>query len=128
MVDASADRIVVVVVDDSARRALARLLRSRGFEVTTFGSAAELLAADVPGDAVLVVDVRVPAFDGVALCERLRAAGRDLPTVFVTAHGRKGPGSPALRGAPILQKPVDAGSLVDAIAVARGRSLRRATR
>ena len=54
----------VLVVDDDAavRRALMRLLRSEGFEATSFGSAEELLAAARPDGAAtcLVVDLRMP--------------------------------------------------------------------
>ncbi len=42
---AAAGRILVVDDDASVCRALARLLRSYGYEVTTFGSAAEVLAS-----------------------------------------------------------------------------------
>jgi CheY-like chemotaxis protein len=123
MVDAAAGRILVVDDDASACRALARLLRSFGFGVTTFGSAAEVLAAGPPDDALcLVADVRMPGMGGVELCERLRASGRDIPTVFVTAHGTERLRSPVLQGAPVLQKPVDAEHLVAAIDFACRRS------
>jgi FixJ family two-component response regulator len=113
---------LVLVVDDDASvcRALSRLLRSYGFEVRTYGSAAALLADGPPPEAVcLVVDVRMPDLGGVELCERLHAAGRALPTVFVTAHGTEGLQSLAVHGAPVLQKPVAAERLVAAIATAR---------
>lgn len=109
-------RILVVDDDDSVCRALARLLRSYGYQVKTFGSAAELLASGPPDDAAcLVTDVRMPEMGGIELCEQLQAAGRGLPTVFVTAHGIDELQSLVLQGAPILQKPVDAEKLVTAI-------------
>ncbi len=129
MVDAAAGRILVVDDDESVCRALARLLRSFGYDVQTFGSAAELLAAGLPGDTLcLVVDVRMPVMDGVALSEHLHASGRDVPTVFVTAHRTDGLRSLALQGAPILQKPVDAEQLVRAIGAACRGALRRPRR
>ena len=116
MAGAGAGRILVVDDDASVCRALARLLRSYGYEVDTFGSAAELLASGPPADALcLVTDVRMPGLGGVELCEQLHAAGRDLPCVFVTAHGTEGLRSLVLQGAPILQKPVAAEQLVAAI-------------
>ena len=109
-------RIVVVDDDASVCRALARLLRSYGYEVETFGSAAELLAAGPPPDTLcLVTDVRMPGMGGVELCEALHAAGRDVPTVFVTAHGTEDLRSLVLQDAPVLQKPVAAEQLVAAI-------------
>ncbi len=124
----AAGRILVVDDDASVCRALARLLRSYGFEVATFGSAAEVLASGPPEDAIcLVADVRMPEMGGVELVEQLHASGRDLPTVFVTAHGTEGLRSLVLEGAPVLQKPVDGEQLVQAIDRVRQRRL-RATR
>ena len=80
----------VYVVDDdpSMRRALERMFRTVGFAVEIFDSAAALLAHDresVPCCAVL--DVHMPAVDGLALHARLREAGRTVPVVFITGHG-----------------------------------------
>jgi FixJ family two-component response regulator len=121
-------RILVVDDDASVCRALARLLRSYGFEVATFGSAADVLASGSLADAVcLVADLRMPEMTGVELVETLHASGRDLPTVFVTAHGTEGLRSLVLEGAPVLLKPVDGEQLVQAIDRVRQRKL-RATR
>ncbi len=129
MAGAPAGRILVVDDDASVCRALARLLRSYGHEVETFGSAAEVLAAGPPADALcLVTDVRMPGMGGVELCEQLHAAGRDLPTVFVTAHGTEGLRSVVLEGAPILQKPVAAEQLlaaIDSVTRKAARAVRR---
>jgi len=119
MVD-PAGRILVVDDDDSVCRALARLLRSFSFDVTTFGSAAELLAAGVPDDAVcLVADVRMPGMGGVELCEQLHASGQELPTVFITAHGTEDMRSLMLQRYPVLEKPVASDRLVQAIEATR---------
>jgi len=116
----AAGRILVVDDDASVCRALARLLRSFGFEVRTFGSAAELLGAGPPDDAVcLVADVRMPKMGGLELSEQLHATGHDVPTVFITAHGTEDLRSPVLRGTQILQKPVSADALLAAIDQAR---------
>ncbi len=129
MAGAPAGRILVVDDDASVCRALARLLRSYGHEVETFGSAAEVLAAGPPADALcLVTDVRMPGMGGVELCEQLHAAGRDLPTVFVTAHGTEGLRSVVLQDAPILQKPVSAEQLLAAIESVTRKAARAARR
>jgi FixJ family two-component response regulator len=111
----AARRILLVDDDPSVRRALSRLLRSYGFEVTAFASAAELLAAGPPQAACLVADVRMPEMGGVELVEHLQASGRDIPTVFITAHGTEGLRSMVLESAPVLQKPVDGDAIVAAI-------------
>lgn len=129
MADAPAGRILVVDDDESVCRALARLLRSYGYEVTTFGSAAGLLAAGPPADTLcLVTDVRMPDMGGVELCEQLHASGRAVPTVFITAHGMEDLRSLVLHGAPVLQKPVDAERLIQAIETARRTGVRAAGR
>jgi FixJ family two-component response regulator len=108
-------RILLVDDDPSVRRALVRLLRSYGFDVSAFASAAELLAAGPPDAECLVADVRMPEMGGVELVEHLQASGRDLPTVFITAHGTDGLRSIVLETSPILQKPVDGDAIVAAI-------------
>jgi FixJ family two-component response regulator len=123
------ERVLVVDDDASVCRALARLLRSFGFEVMTFASAAELLASGPPPDACcLVADVRMPEMGGIELREHLRAIGKDLPTVFMTAHGLEGVRSRVLEGAPVLQKPLEAEALVEAIESVSRRSSRHARR
>jgi FixJ family two-component response regulator len=72
--------------DESLRRALARAIRQAGFEVEAFGSAEDLLARGVPeGEVCLVLDVGLPGIDGIELKRALASAGRDLPTIFITA-------------------------------------------
>ena len=78
----------MLLVDDdhSLRRALVRTLRLEGFDVTGYASVEALLAAGVPErDACLVLDVNMPGIDGIAFKRSLVEAGRDLPTVFITA-------------------------------------------
>jgi FixJ family two-component response regulator len=85
----SDDPIVFVVDDDpSVRSSTQRLLRSVGFDVETFGSAAEFLArpaAERP--ACLVLDVHLPGQSGLDLQRDLVAAGVGIPIVFVTGQG-----------------------------------------
>jgi FixJ family two-component response regulator len=79
--------VVLVDDDDSVRRALARLLRAAGYEVTTFASARDFLArADCQLAACLVLDIRMPGQSGLDLYESLVDAGYRIPTVFITGH------------------------------------------
>jgi len=86
--DVAAVRSVLIVDDDpDVVRTFARMLRSSGYEVLTeldAESALRRLAADHP-DAALV-DLRLPAVDGVAFMRRLRAqeADRRTPVAIVT--------------------------------------------
>jgi len=81
---------IVFVVDDdpSVRRSTERLVRSAGFEVKTFGSAAEFLESPQPeGPACLVLDVRMPGRSGLDLQRELTGSGIQIPIIFVTGHG-----------------------------------------
>ncbi|MFF4546827.1 response regulator transcription factor [Streptomyces sp. NPDC001435] len=78
----------VLVVDDDAaiRRSLERGLRLSGFAVRTApdGLGALAAVADGPPD-VLVLDVSMPGMSGIEVCARLRADGRDLPVLMLSA-------------------------------------------
>jgi two-component system response regulator FixJ len=80
---------VVAIVDDDAslRRALARLLRTVGWQAVTFASAEAFLQADpqMPIDC-LVLDVWLPGMSGVALLEHLVALGSTLPVILITGR------------------------------------------
>lgn len=45
-----------------------------------------LRLAETNSYAVLIVDVSMPVLDGLGLCERLRAGGRDVPLLLLTAR------------------------------------------
>jgi FixJ family two-component response regulator len=81
----------VFVVDDDAsmRSSLARLLRSADLAVETYASADEFLASDAWGrrPGCLVLDVRMPGLDGLALQEELLSRDDTLPIIFITGHG-----------------------------------------
>jgi FixJ family two-component response regulator len=79
-------RIVLVDDDDSLRRALARTLHRAGYDVEAYRSAEDVAAANPCwSDACLVLDVDLPGMDGIAFRHRLAVAGRDVPTVYITA-------------------------------------------
>jgi FixJ family two-component response regulator len=80
--------ISVVDDDDSVRDSLARLVRSVGFRVRVFGSAEEFLSAGEGRTAdCLILDIRMPGMSGLELQRELSATDRDLPVIFITAHG-----------------------------------------
>jgi two-component system OmpR family response regulator len=79
----------VLVVDDeeAITDLVAMALRYEGFDVDTArsGQAALTKVALDPPD-LLVLDVMLADIDGFAVCERLRAAGHGVPTLFLTAR------------------------------------------
>jgi two-component system, LuxR family, response regulator FixJ len=113
-------RLVAIVDDDaSVRRSMGRLVRSLGYRAETFGTAGEFFdsgLADAAG--CLILDVRMPGMDGLALQRRLAEDGRAIPIVFITARASEDEERQALHGGAIafLRKPVDKDSLVQAIA------------
>jgi FixJ family two-component response regulator len=110
--------VLLVDDDDSLRRALVRTLRVEGFDVTGYASVEALLAAGVPErDACLVLDVNLPGIDGIAFKRTLVEAGRDLPTVFITALGPEDVSGPLAALAPVavLFKPFKNEDLLAAI-------------
>ncbi len=86
-----ARRVLVVDDDDAVRRAVARALTLHGYRVTVAEGGAEalrLLALDAPD--VVVLDVAMPAPDGLDVCRRLRAAGDRRPVLMLTARDAVG--------------------------------------
>lgn len=110
--------MLLVDDDESLRRALARTIRLAGFDVDAFGSVEALLAEGVPDDhACLVLDVDLPGIGGIELKRTLAEAGRDLPTIFITAleSAEVGESLAALAPIAVLYKPFDKKALLDAI-------------
>lgn len=80
--------ISVVDDDDSVRESLRGLIRSVGFAVEVFPSAEEFLKSDcLDNTDCLILDVRMPAMNGLELQRELVECGREIPVVFITAHG-----------------------------------------
>ena len=80
-------RILVVDDEPALRAALQRALRLEGFDVTLAedGDAAlRLVQRDAP--ELVVLDVLMPALDGLAVCRRLRRAGDRTPVLMLTAR------------------------------------------
>jgi FixJ family two-component response regulator len=118
MVAPSPPLSVAVVEDDPpVRRALARLLSVAGFDVETFASAEEFIAA-LPGatPACVVLDAHLPKMGGLDLHGHLRRAGDRTGIVFITADHELA-ASDVMRntGAPCLSKPLDEDALLAAI-------------
>jgi FixJ family two-component response regulator len=115
--------VLLVDDDESLRRALARTVRLAGFEVEAFGSVEALLARGVrEHDACLVLDVDLPGIGGIELKRTLVEAGRDLPTIFITALGADAVDEllAALAPVAVLHKPFNKEDLLAAIGRACG--------
>ena len=121
-----ADAVISVVDDDeSVRKSLHRLLRSMGFQVRTYPSALDFLhQGPLHGHGCVIVDVRMPAMNGLDLQKRLAIAGVSLPVIFMTAYEDPGVRAQAMQAGALafLQKPFSDPSLMDAVCCALQRS------
>jgi FixJ family two-component response regulator len=124
----SVSSMVFVVDDDqSVREALSSLIRSIGLDVETYASAHEYLRRPPrQSPACLVLDVRMPGLSGLDLQRELAHQGREIPIIFVTAHGDIPMTVKAMKAgaAEFLSKPFRDQDLLDAIcqALARDRA------
>jgi FixJ family two-component response regulator len=80
--------LVSVVEDDEfVRESVRRLMRSLGYRVEAFASAADFLASpSLAETACLIADVNMPAMTGIELYRRLSDVGRAIPTILMTAY------------------------------------------
>ena len=103
--------LVSVVEDDRFfRESMRRLMRSLGYSVEAFPSAADFLASPrLIETACLIADVHLPAMSGVELYRRLIDTGYAIPTILVTAYPDDDVRARALNDGVVcyLRKPVD---------------------
>ena len=103
--------LISVVEDDQLfRESMRTLMRSLGYKVEAFASAADFLASDRLGEtACLIADVNMPAMTGIELYRHLQHSNLTVPTILVTAYGDDDVESRVLKDGVVcyLRKPVD---------------------
>lgn len=114
------EEIVIHIVDDdeSVRMALGRLLRSVGYGIRPYASAAEFLKATLPdAPGCIVLDVRLPGLSGLELQEHLNKVDLDLPLVLMSGHGDVPMSVRAMKAGAIdfLTKPFRDQDMLDAV-------------
>jgi FixJ family two-component response regulator len=121
----------VLIVDDDPefRDSVGRLLRSVGLNTQQFSSVSDFLNAEPSdGPTCLVLDIRMPGGSGLELQRDLAAANRQVPIIFITAHGDIPMTVQAMKGGAIefLTKPFRDQELLDAVeaGLARDRARR----
>ena len=117
--------ISIVDDDESVRNALKSLIDSVGFRAEVFDSGEKFLNSPYLSQTdCLIADVRMPGMSGLELQDRLSAAGRSIPIVFISAHDDKEARDRGLRAGAIdfLQKPFSEDSLLGAISVCLDKS------
>jgi len=123
---------VLIVDDDPALLAAlpeALRLRMAGVTVDTADSGAAALDRIAARDyEAIVIDVKMPGMDGLALLAEIRARRPDTPVLMITGHGEHALAIQALRGGAydFIQKPIDRDHFVAALSRAmRAHALNR---
>lgn len=80
-------RVLLVEDDPSVRRAVARALRTSGFDVTAVADGEQVLSVlTAVRPDVLVTDVSMPGMDGLEVVRTLRVRGVQVPALVVSAR------------------------------------------
>jgi FixJ family two-component response regulator len=108
--------LVSVVEDDKFfRESMRRLMRSFGYLVEVFPSAADFLASPrLLETACLISDVQMPVMSGLELYQNLIDTGHAIPTILITAYPNDADRDRALDDGVVcyLSKPVDETRLI----------------
>ena len=115
---ASGYTVFIVEDDQSVRDALGLLLGLKGYPVAMFENAETFLKTYRPESCgCLLIDIRMPGMDGLALQRRLLERDCKIPTIVMTGHGDVESAREAFRAHAVdfLEKPVDHTKLVSAI-------------
>jgi FixJ family two-component response regulator len=117
--------LLVSVVEDDLffRESMRRLMRSLGYTVETFSSAADFLASPRLLETVcLISDVQMPEMGGLDLHRNLIDAGHAIPTILITAYPNDTDRARALDDGVVgyLGKPVDETRLKECLRAALG--------
>jgi FixJ family two-component response regulator len=122
---ATSPLISIVDDDDSLRNSLANLVRSAGFRSQGFSSADAFLSSKQAREtACLILDVRMPAMNGLDLQRHLLAADWRLPIIFITSHADNEARARALEAGAVdfLYKPCREEELLSALEAALHKS------
>lgn len=116
---------MIAVVDDdmSLREALAGLLSAYGYRIDAYASGLDLLVSPKLGDyALFILDVQMPAIDGLQLQEEILQTGVSAPIIFLTSAIDPEVRRRALSmgAAAFLGKPFQGGELLAQLDVALG--------
>lgn len=114
-------RISIIEDDESLRLALVGLMKCVGYSASGYESAEQFLenGAGSTSDCV-ITDIHLPGLSGIELTERLRAGGRQVPVIAITARS-----DPALEqkamasgAACFLKKPFEMDELIACVEAA----------
>lgn len=101
-------RILLVDDDPGLRQALEFRLGIEGFVVNSFESGEAVIQESAfPEWGCLVLDWRLPGFDGLQTLQRLRQRNVQLPAILITSNpGSDLQAAAAAAGVPVVEKPL----------------------
>ena len=108
--------IAIVDDDEPVREAMKTLVRSLGYNASTFGSADEFLNSEQVDDtSCLITDLHMPGLSGLDLQDRLIARGHRIPIIFITGFPDDTARARAMKAGALafLTKPINQHHLVD---------------
>jgi len=123
--DSSLPTVFVIDDDASLRATMLELLALDGRSVETYSSCEAFLEAYTPSrKGCLVVDAKMQGMGGLALLERLKAAGTELPAIMITGYGDVSMAVRAMKAGAVdfIEKPVDPDELIASIESALDRT------
>jgi len=111
--------LVSIVEDDRFfRDSMRRLIKSQGYAVEAFSSAADFLGSPrLSETACMIADVNMPAMSGIELYRHLINAGHSIPTILVTAYPNDTDRARALNDGVVcyLRKPINDEHLIQCL-------------
>ena len=118
----------VLLADDEQVyvESLAKVLRRRGFDVVAvFDGPAATRAISQEEFDVVVLDLRMPGMDGLAVLEAIRSRDTLTPVLLLSGHADMDQAAKALKGGAVdvLMKPCPVETLVSAIEDASERKM-----
>ena len=118
----------VLLVDDEEEfvETLAERMRARGMDVSTSNSGTNALQLVEDEDFdVVVLDLKMPGVDGIETLRRIKRRRSDIQVVLLTGHATVEKGVEAIKEGALefLEKPIDLGSLTDAIDKAKATKM-----
>lgn len=112
-------RTVFLVDDDEAiRHSASFMLRHAGFLVKTYPDGISFLEqVNEDQDGCILLDVRMPGMDGLAVQNALNLRGINMPVIILTGHGDVPVAVEAMKGGALefLEKPYEKQALIGAI-------------
>jgi FixJ family two-component response regulator len=108
--------IVIVDDDEAVREAMKTLVRSLGYNASTFRSAEEFLNSEqVDATSFLITDLHMPGLSGLDLQAQLIAKGHRTPIIFITGFPDYTARARAMKAGALafLTKPINQHDLID---------------